>query len=167
MLRLMHDPRNAPESVRSAKNMKSALRLTSRLALSVYLYGELAAHVYPFVLLPHVGVTLRVIALTFFAFIHAGTTFGWATGSLMFLTTGFVTWSFEQVGVATGAIYGHYHYSDMLGPKLGAIPILIPLAWFMMIYPSYLGSRIQQNLSLKRWHALRLLSHNIYLIWDR
>ena len=39
--------------------------------------------------------------------------------------------------VATGAIYGPYHYTNQLGPKLGHVPLLIPIAWFMLIYPSY------------------------------
>lgn len=43
----------------------------------------------------------------------------------------------EEIGVRTGFIYGHYHYSNMLGPKLGSVPVIIPLAWFMMIYPSW------------------------------
>jgi uncharacterized membrane protein len=43
----------------------------------------------------------------------------------------------EEIGVRTGLIYGHYHYSNMLGPKLSSVPIIIPLAWFMMIYPSW------------------------------
>jgi len=34
-------------------------------------------------------------------------------------------------------IYGPYHYSDALGAKSGHVPIIIPLAWFMMIYPSW------------------------------
>ena len=37
----------------------------------------------------------------------------------------------------TGLVYGPYHYTDYLGAKLGHVPVLIPLAWFMMIYPSY------------------------------
>lgn len=45
---------------------------------------------------------------------------------------------FESVGVATGIIYGPYHYTDKLGPLfLGLVPLLIPVAWFMMMYPSY------------------------------
>lgn len=44
------------------------------------------------------------------------------------------------------AISGTYHYPGMLGPKLGAVPVLIPLAWFMMIYPSYLISIVPSNL---------------------
>ncbi len=38
--------------------------------------------------------------------------------------------------VRTGLVFGAYHYSDMLGIKLGHVPVLIPLGWFMMIYPS-------------------------------
>jgi len=117
--------------------MRLTLRTIATIGLATYAYGELAAHVYPFVLLPHLGLAWRVIALTFFAVLHAGMNFGWRIGLLMFSATALVTWSFEQVGVATGAVYGAYHYSGMLGPKLGAVPLLIPLAWFMMIYPSY------------------------------
>jgi uncharacterized membrane protein len=48
-----------------------------------------------------------------------------------------VSWIFEQVGVKTGLVYGRYHYTDFLGPKLGEVPVIIPIAWFAMIYPSY------------------------------
>ena len=44
---------------------------------------------------------------------------------------------FEAVGVATGAIYGPYHYAGGLGPKLFQVPVAVPMAWFMVIYPSY------------------------------
>ncbi len=37
---------------------------------------------------------------------------------------------FESVGVATGWIYGAYHYAQLLGPLLlGLVPYLIPLSW--------------------------------------
>ena len=40
--------------------------------------------------------------------------------------------------MATGWVYGPYHYTDQLGPKfLGLVPYLIPVAWFMMSYPSF------------------------------
>jgi putative membrane protein len=39
--------------------------------------------------------------------------------------------------VATGWIYGPYHYTERLGPKfLGLVPWIIPAAWIMMIYPA-------------------------------
>ena len=47
----------------------------------------------------------------------------------------------EEIGVRTGLIYGAYHYGDQLGAKLGHVPVIIPLAWFMMIYPSWMVAR--------------------------
>ena len=43
------------------------------------------------------------------------------------------------VGLPTIALmlFSLFHYTAVLGPKLGHVPLLIPLAWFMMIYPSY------------------------------
>jgi uncharacterized membrane protein len=136
---------------------KTALRIIAAFALAVYVYGEFTAHVYPFVFLPHVEVRLRVVALTLFAVLHAGSNFGWRLGFLMFFATTLITWLFEQVGVATGFVYGAYHYSEMLGPKLGAVPFLIPLAWFMMIYPSYLITSliVVGPIIVRSWHSLR------------
>ncbi|CAF3410045.1 unnamed protein product [Rotaria socialis] len=61
---------------------------------------------------------------------------------LFCLITIFVSWSYEQFGVQTGLIYGSYHYTKYLGIKVGDVPILIPIAWYMMIYPSYIISNL-------------------------
>jgi len=47
----------------------------------------------------------------------------------------------EVIGVHTGFPFGHYSYSGLLGPSIAQVPLLIPLAWIMMLYPSYLASR--------------------------
>ncbi len=47
-------------------------------------------------------------------------------------------WSIEAIGTATGLPFGAYSYGDRLGPALGDVPWLIPLAWAMMGYPVYL-----------------------------
>jgi predicted membrane-bound spermidine synthase len=60
--------------------MKHTLRSVATFCLAAYVYGEFAAHVYPFVLLPHLGIHLRVMALTLFAVLHAGGNFGWRLG---------------------------------------------------------------------------------------
>jgi putative membrane protein len=72
-----------------------------------------------------------------FALIHCATLEGFRRTALFFAISAVVSYAFEEIGVRTGLIYGHYHYSNMLGPKLGSVPIIIPLAWFMMIYPSW------------------------------
>jgi len=44
----------------------------------------------------------------------------------------------EVIGVHTGLPFGDYSYSSQLGWKLFDVPLLIPLAWFMMMYPCWL-----------------------------
>jgi putative membrane protein len=46
--------------------------------------------------------------------------------------------AFEAVGLATGFPYGSYRYSDALGATLLGVPFLVPLAWLMMAWPSWL-----------------------------
>jgi len=44
----------------------------------------------------------------------------------------------EVIGVHTGLPFGDYSYSTKLGWMLWDVPLLIPLAWFMMTYPCWL-----------------------------
>jgi putative membrane protein len=56
---------------------------------------------------------------------------------LVLVTTG-GGFAVEAVGVATGFPFGAYSYSDVLGPKLLGVPLVIPLAWTWMAWPSWL-----------------------------
>lgn len=42
-------------------------------------------------------------------------------------------WSAEALGVAIGFPFGAYHYTDLLQPQIANVPLLIPLAWLMML----------------------------------
>ena len=87
------------------------------------------------VLTGSLGVLTSVVAL--FSLSHAWYSLGGRLTAAFFGLSAVISWAYEQVGVATGFIYGAYHYTDYLGGKLGHVPLLIPLAWFMMVYPSY------------------------------
>lgn len=77
-----------------------------------------------------------------FAILHSYQNLGWKQALLLLLLTFGISLLFESVGVATGWIYGPYHYTNKLGFKfLGLVPLLIPVAWFMMTYPSYVIAR--------------------------
>lgn len=61
------------------------------------------------------------------------------------------TWGIEALGVATGFPFGHYEYTAALQPQLAGVPLLIPLAWMMMLLPAwaitdaiYAGRNVQQ-----------------------
>jgi uncharacterized membrane protein len=76
----------------------------------------------------------------------------------------------EEIGVRTGLIFGAYHYSDHLGAKLGHVPVIIPLAWFMMIYPSWVVARaLIPSLSPRALRGLTVLACLAALVmtaWD-
>jgi uncharacterized membrane protein len=73
-----------------------------------------------------------------FALFHASDRLGWKKALLLLALVFIVALLFESVGVATGLVYGPYHYTEKLGPKfLGLVPYLIAVAWFMMMYPSF------------------------------
>lgn len=48
----------------------------------------------------------------------------------------------ELIGVATGLPFGDYRYEGGLGPSVGGVPLLIPLAWAMMAYPAWAVARL-------------------------
>jgi putative membrane protein len=83
------------------------------------------------------GISTMTSLLTLFALTHAAYALGWRHAAAFFAVSAAVSWTFEQAGVATGLVYGRYVYTDVLGAKLGHVPVLIPMAWFMVIYPGY------------------------------
>lgn len=46
-------------------------------------------------------------------------------------------WFAEQMGSSHGWFFGHYTYTDVLGPRLGDVPIVIPMMWFALTYAGY------------------------------
>lgn len=58
---------------------------------------------------------------------------GWSRTVIAFLIVAFTTWGLEFLGSSTGFPFGDYDYTDALQPQVGHVPLLIPLAWFMML----------------------------------
>ena len=91
------------------------------------------------------------------ALIHASQRYGWMRAVLFLGSVFVISLAFESIGVATGLVYGPYHYTLKLGPLfLGLVPWLIPVAWFMMSYPSLVMADWLVPASSSRW--LRRLS---------
>ena len=45
----------------------------------------------------------------------------------------FATLAAEAIGTATGLPFGRYHYTDILHPQILDVPIIITIAWLMML----------------------------------
>lgn len=52
---------------------------------------------------------------------------------ITFATVAIMTWLAEYIGSSTGIPFGEYTYTDTLQPQLAHVPIIIPIAWFMML----------------------------------
>lgn len=112
-----------------------------RLACAVFFAGTmyliLTELLAPWIRLPDMGNVGFTAIFVLFALLHCAATEGWARTGIFFAVSAVVSYSLEEIGVRSGLVFGKYHYSDLLGAKLGHVPVLIPLAWFMMIYPSW------------------------------
>jgi uncharacterized membrane protein len=108
--------------------------------------------------IPILTIISTLFAFTF-AILHAGQNLGWRHAALFIGLTLVFGLSLESIGVATGWVYGPYHYTNKLGPLfLGLVPFAIPAAWTMMLYPAYIiASRVTPNTG-KAWRWMIGLS---------
>lgn len=152
------------------------LSLSSRrIAVSAFtLYAFSVAYTIVSILIrvepPHWIISSTTLLFFVFAVFHAANQLG-VRSMLVFLSITFVvSFVFETVGVLTGLIYGAYYYTNKLGPKLGVVPVLIPIAWFMMMYASYAivhavtGKTRARSLGWSVWRAL--LGAMAMTAWD-
>jgi putative membrane protein len=121
--------------------MQPKLRLPSWFLFAATMYLILQEALWPWLKLPGLGNIGFTVVFVLFAVTHCAAFLGARFAALFFLVSAALSYLMEETGVRTGLIYGRYHYSDLLGAKLGHVPVIIPLAWFMMIYPSWMVAK--------------------------
>src|SRR6266436_2566310 len=92
----------------------------------VYAVVELVNPVFPL----HIPIPLVVLIPVVFGLIHGALRYKWS-GILTFIVICLVVSNIlENTSILTGFPFGHYHYTDVLGPKLFLVPLLIGPAYF-------------------------------------
>ena len=121
----------------------------------------------PFQILP--AILLSLLAFSF-ALFHAGLREGWRRAFLFLGLTVTISFLFEGIGVTTGWLFGAYHYTEDFGPRIfNLVPYLIPVNWFMMLYPSYVMAVLilpAQSSRWKRWLGVAAVGGLIMTAWD-
>jgi len=104
---------------------------------------------------------------------HAVLFYGWKDALALLAICLIITFAMENLGVATGLPFGHYHFevgSNL--PHVGAIPIIVGPLWFGMGYFSWvlagtlLGgaqARLNRNIEL---FALPIVAAFVMTQWD-
>lgn len=116
-------------------------------------------------------VAFHVIPPALFAGIHGARIYR-SRGILVFtgLCLGVAT-LFESISLRTGFPFGHYRFTDLMGPKISGLPILLALAYVGMGYLSWvvslalLGSE-KKPLSGRRIVLVPLMASFVLTAWD-
>ncbi len=96
------------------------------------------------------AVATLVVVLALLCLWHARATLGLRLAAAFLAVTAITSWAFEEAGVLSGLVYGPYHYTAALGPWIGSVPVVIPLAWFALAYPTF----VVVDLVAGRWSGL-------------
>jgi putative membrane protein len=99
---------------------------------------------------------------------HAALSRGARVGVYLFLLVTGAAVALESIGLATGFPYGQYDYSAALGPTVVGVPYLVPLAWLMIAWPSWvLADRLARPVRADRRAVVRVgVAAAVFAAWD-
>jgi putative membrane protein len=111
---------------------------------------------------------LSVLLLACAALVHSGAVTATVRApAAVLVAAGGTGWAAEAIGVHTGFPFGEYRYSELLGPQLLDVPLLVPLAWIMLGYPCLLlGRRLATGSGTARRVRTALLGGLALASWD-
>jgi putative membrane protein len=114
---------------------------------------------------------ISVSILMGFAIVHGIRRYGWKHFVVFFIVTFVVSWSYETLSILTGFPFGHYVYTDQLGPKLWLVPLLIMPAYFSMGYIAWtlghvLLDRFDDRLTGVEVVLVPALASFVMVMWD-
>ncbi len=116
-------------------------------------------------------VTLHVIPPALFAVVHGARIYR-LRGILIFVTLSLgVGALFESMSLRTGFPFGYYRFTDLMGPKLFGLPILLALAYVGMGYLSWVLAAVildcqNEPLSGRKIVLLPLAASFVMTAWD-
>ena len=114
---------------------------------------------------------VSILSMVLFVLLHGPRQIGWQRLAVFFFIAFIVSWCYESLSIKTGFPFGHYHYTDKLGPKLGAVPLLIMPAYYAVCYVSWHLAHIVLDKfdahadRLQTW-AVPVLASFIMVMWD-
>jgi uncharacterized membrane protein len=87
------------------------------------------------------------------AFAHASVAYGLRSAVILFFICIVITFIIENVGVATGFPFGHYHFEVGANlPHVGSIPIIVGPLWFGAGYFSWVVALTLLDRADRRLH---------------
>lgn len=114
------------------------------------------------------GVNISAILQASAVFYFVQYQWGFQRTVVVFLIIAILTWGAEFIGHTTGLPFGHYSYTDSLQPQIAGVPLLIPIAWFMLLPSSWVMAQliVGERDSLQKEIQFVLVSALALTVWD-
>ena len=106
-----------------------------------------------------------------FALIHGAKRYGWKSIAVFMVITLIVSNILENSSILTGFPFGHYYYTDSLGPKIALVPFFISLSYVSFgylawVFSTLLVSEVRKGSSLFISVAVPLVASFVMVAWD-
>ncbi|MFW6362682.1 MAG: carotenoid biosynthesis protein [Spirochaeta sp.] len=118
----------------------SLMSLVSQILLILWVLGMIAVPIVAWVGgkgTERIGITVTVLLQVglVISILHKA----WGTGrtAAAWLAVSGIGWASEVIGSRSGFPYGAYHYTRVLKPQILDVPVIVPLAWMMMMPPAW------------------------------
>jgi uncharacterized membrane protein len=160
----------AGQIAETRSSRSSGINRTFWLLIALYVAARFL-QVFPGRVPTSVVVALHVFPPAIFALLHGARHYGWR-GIVVFETLiVLIGNAFENVGVRTDFPFGNYYFTDLMGPKVLAVPIMLGLAYVGMAYLSWslalliLGD-VEKPLAGRQVVIRPLVAALIMVAWD-
>jgi uncharacterized membrane protein len=106
-----------------------------------------------------------------FVLVHGSKRYGWDKLFVFFTIAFLVSWSSETASIATGFPFGDYHYTELLGAKIGTVPMAIMPAYFVAGYLAWTMSTVfLENLGTgierRNLFLVPVIASFVLVMWD-
>jgi uncharacterized membrane protein len=118
-----------------------------------------------------IPIALVLLISVVFALIHGAARYGWSGIAAFVVVCLVVSNILENTSILTGFPFGHYHYTDLLGPKLFLVPLLIGPAYFANGYFAWvignvLAGDVRRESSAFTTFAVPFIASFVMVMWD-
>src|SRR5258706_1395382 len=121
---------------------KGQINILSWIIMAVFIVVTLVWRLVPSALPPLIAIALITLLPFVFIFVHGSVNYRFRDMLVFAVITLVVSNIFENMSILTGFPFGHYYYTDGLGPKLFLVPILIGPAYIGTGYLSWMLARV-------------------------
>ena len=150
---------------------KGQINTLSWILVALFIVVTLVWRLVPDALPPLMSVMLVTLLPFVFFFVHGSVNYRFRDMLVFAVISLVVSNIFENMSILTGFPFGHYYYTDGLGPKLFLVPILIGPAYLGTGYLSWMLARVilgatEQRLPGHSIFTVPVLASFIMVSWD-